>query len=627
VGDALYPVQSLNPAGALPVAGTTENVPGVGSGFVQWMHVRSSVAVPVTQQTSPWAVAVPGAVSVTQGTVPWVVQGSVTGTVVASVPGGLTVVAASVQGQVPVTQAGSPWGVSGTVGVTQTTSPWATRPGSTGDPQGSVVGSVGASQLGTWTVQQGGAPWTVTASVTGTAVVSVAGIAAVVGSVHAVVAGSVHATVVGSVAATVQGNVGVTQAGSLFVGVTGPTGLPATVSSYGGDGNLLRVDVVRGSAGGGGDGSLLDGADTSIKATVRSYANANPLAVVQVDANGDPLGGSSIVGSVVATQGGAWTVGQAGAPWTVVASVIGTVAASVSGTVVSSVVGTVAVQGSLSGTVVASVVGAVTVIGSLAGVVVASVIGTPTIVGSVAASIQGNVPVTQVTSPWVTRAGSSGDPQGSVVGSVAASQAGAWTVTANQGGAPWSVVGSVGASQLGTWTVVASVVGIPTVSVVSLSAPLTVVASVIGQPTVTASLVGIPTVAVVSLAATLTAVGSVWVSQVSSPWVTREVRGQAYEEHELTVPGSRGNMSFTNSVIGTHAASCTCATSAFSVVPTARTVTIRNLGPLSAKFRFRTGSAHLVTVDAGESLNFTFLEVPEFYVTTTSLTALRVLLA
>jgi hypothetical protein len=48
--------------------------------------------------------------------------------------------------------------------------------------------------------------------------------------------------------------------------------------------NAVRVNVV---AGGAGDGSILDGVSSSIKATVRDYANSNPVAVVLTDSNGD----------------------------------------------------------------------------------------------------------------------------------------------------------------------------------------------------------------------------------------------------------------------------------------------------------------------------------------------------
>ncbi len=48
--------------------------------------------------------------------------------------------------------------------------------------------------------------------------------------------------------------------------------------------NYLKVNIV---AGGAGNGAILDGVDSNIKATVLDYVNSNPLAVRLTDANGD----------------------------------------------------------------------------------------------------------------------------------------------------------------------------------------------------------------------------------------------------------------------------------------------------------------------------------------------------
>src|SRR3990167_1790266 len=61
----------------------------------------------------------------------------------------------------------------------------------------------------------------------------------------------------------------------------------------------LKVNV---AAGGAGDGAILDGVTSSIKATVKDYANSNPLTVVVVDTNGDA---ASIGGGTQYNQGGA----------------------------------------------------------------------------------------------------------------------------------------------------------------------------------------------------------------------------------------------------------------------------------------------------------------------------------
>lgn len=49
-------------------------------------------------------------------------------------------------------------------------------------------------------------------------------------------------------------------------------------------GEALPVEIVGGGAS---DGAIVDGTSSSIKATVKDYANANPIAVVLVDTNGD----------------------------------------------------------------------------------------------------------------------------------------------------------------------------------------------------------------------------------------------------------------------------------------------------------------------------------------------------
>jgi hypothetical protein len=49
-----------------------------------------------------------------------------------------------------------------------------------------------------------------------------------------------------------------------------------------------------GGGGGGGVVQLSDGVDTGILATVKDYTNSNPLAVINVDTNGDPTGGAAV---------------------------------------------------------------------------------------------------------------------------------------------------------------------------------------------------------------------------------------------------------------------------------------------------------------------------------------------
>ena len=353
-GDAGFLVQSL--AAGLPVAVTVENVAGVGSVGIQWMQVRSSGqpigtvtgSVGATQLGGAWSVV--GSVAVTQASSPWIIQagstGAPMGTVIVSsiMGGGLTVT-----GSVLATQGGAPWSVVGSVGVTQITSPWMVQAGSTGAPMGTVVASVI------------GQP-TVTASLVG--------VPTFVGSVAASQAGAPWSVV---------GSVGVTQVSSPWVVLPGSTGQP----------------------------------QGTVVASIIGQPTVTASVVGQLFATTSISGVPTFVGSVAASQAGAWTVtgsvlaSQGGAPWTVLGSaqVFGTIPGSAqvssafppvlfggfalpAGTVPPSVgsygattalftptgLQRVAVDsaqatviGSVSGTVVASVVGQVTVTASVVG--------------------------------------------------------------------------------------------------------------------------------------------------------------------------------------------------------------------------------------------------------------------
>lgn len=62
--------------------------------------------------------------------------------------------------------------------------------------------------------------------------------------------------------------------------------LPVKVES---DGSLGISATVTGA-----DGAIEDGVTASIRATVKNYTDSNPLAVILVDTNGDPIGGSAV---------------------------------------------------------------------------------------------------------------------------------------------------------------------------------------------------------------------------------------------------------------------------------------------------------------------------------------------
>lgn len=73
---------------------------------------------------------------------------------------------------------------------------------------------------------------------------------------------------------------------------------------------------VSGGTSGGGDGAILDGVTASLKATVKSYTNANPLTVRLTDTNGDYVGAGAgtqyATGSTQATPTGTSALGWDG---------------------------------------------------------------------------------------------------------------------------------------------------------------------------------------------------------------------------------------------------------------------------------------------------------------------------
>jgi hypothetical protein len=117
-------------------------------------------------------------------------------------------------------------------------------------------------------------------------------------------------TITGTVAVTQSGvwdEVGINDSGnSITVDAPTATPVPIAVTSTAdvlvkpGDSvnNALRVNVV---AGGAGDGSILDGVTSSIKATVFDLTSSNPLASAIVDANGDQI--TSFGGGTQYTEG------------------------------------------------------------------------------------------------------------------------------------------------------------------------------------------------------------------------------------------------------------------------------------------------------------------------------------
>lgn len=100
--------------------------------------------------------------------------------------------------------------------------------------------------------------------------------------------------------------VGTVQAQTTTIrGASKGTSTPQPVTSTASDANHTGLDVnIVGGAGSGGDGAILDGVSSAIKATVFDFTNSNPLGVVLRDTNGDYV---SVGGGTQYNQGTATT--------------------------------------------------------------------------------------------------------------------------------------------------------------------------------------------------------------------------------------------------------------------------------------------------------------------------------
>jgi hypothetical protein len=476
------------------------------TGAPQGTIVASVIGVPtvvgsvqVTQATSPWAV-LPGSTGQPQGTVVASVIGVPTFVGSVIVVGS---VGALVAGSVQATVMGSVQAIGTLATSFQVSS--AHPPlliGGFALPAGIVpaaVGSYGAipalfTPTGLQRVAVDSGQVTMVGSIAGTVVASVIGVPTIVGSVS--VTGSVGALVIGSVQATVVGSVLASQGAApwTFIGSTA-----VTMAN-----TLQPLTVIVTSQMGGGN---------TITGSVQATQASSPW-VTLAGSTGAPQG--TIVASVIGvpTVVGSVQVTQATSPWVVLPGSTG----QPQGTVVASVIGVPTVVGSVSvtGSVGALVIGSVTAtqgaapwtfIGSTA-VTMANTLQPLTVIVTSQMgggnTITGSVQATQASSPWIVMAGSTGQPQGTVVASIIGVPTFVGSVQVTQATSPWVVLpGSTGQPQ---GTVVASVIGVPTVvgsvQATQASSPWAVfpgstgafqgfmVASLIGQPTVTASVIG-----------------------------------------------------------------------------------------------------------------------------------------
>ncbi len=296
--------------------------------------------IPVTQQGN-WGASINNVVPVSQSG-PW--AASVDGTVVAT-QGGAWTVGAMQQGNYgasisnfptnqAVTQGTVPWAASveGQVGVTQITSPWVISGNVTAQQGGNYGASISnfpavqpVSQQGNWgasitnqpTVLQGNAPWTVAASQSGNWGASVtqgtvpwvtSGTSTVSGSVSSIQTGTWYTTVSGSVTA-IQGNPPWSVSGSVSVLNQSSGGSAASVQ-------LLPSSSDIGYVGTWPTGSPIAGqTSSSVKAvplTTNSYPSTNGILVQGLSTNiASVFVGASTVASVGVTGGFEIQPGQA----------------------------------------------------------------------------------------------------------------------------------------------------------------------------------------------------------------------------------------------------------------------------------------------------------------------------
>lgn len=100
--------------------------------------------------------------------------------------------------------------------------------------------------------------------------------------------------------------------------------------------------------------------------------------------------------------------------------------------------------------------------------------------------------------------------------------------------------------------------------------------------------------------------------------------GLVYEEHEFTLPTPSTDVTLAAAV--NHATSCTCgrATGGFDIVSSAQRITIRNVGTATLQVRMGLLAADKVSVDAGETLDWTFVQCPNLYLSNASGVAINV---
>lgn len=88
---------------------------------------------------------------------------------------------------------------------------------------------------------------------------------------------------------------------------------------------------------------------------------------------------------------------------------------------------------------------------------------------------------------------------------------------------------------------------------------------------------------------------------------------KVYENHEFSLPSPSTNQplsTFTHTAGG-----CLCNRGAFTLIDRAQTAYIRNRGTTTVTLRFNDTDEDAITLEAGEYLQFDFLEITEIYMT------------
>ena len=93
-----------------------------------------------------------------------------------------------------------------------------------------------------------------------------------------------------------------------------------------------------------------------------------------------------------------------------------------------------------------------------------------------------------------------------------------------------------------------------------------------------------------------------------------------YESHEFSLTSPQTNLALT----ALDHTTCTCGRDAFDIVTRGQRVYIRNRGTTTLTLRLNTTTSDPITLEEGEDLHLSFVEVTEIYLTNTTGSAISV---